>query len=161
MMRLAQAPAGGGGPMLDEILVLDARSRRLNVIGLELPEEQVAALDTIPVASQVALVQWMLAHRAELPANHEKAVEAWLARDLARLAALAAAPGRADPAMAPHFEELARHVVVNRSVQFAHRLFLPLRGGGVFVAVGALHLHGPEGLLALIRAQGYRVRRVH
>ncbi len=63
--------------------------------------------------------------------------------------------------MAPHFEELARHVVVNRSVQIAHRLFLPLRGGGVFVAVGALHLYGPDGLLALIRAQGYRVRRVY
>lgn len=161
MMRLAQAPAGGGGPTLDEILVADARSHRLNVIGLELPEEQVAALDTIPVASQVALVRWMLAHRADLPARHEKTVEAWLARDLARLAALAAAPGRADPAMAPHFAELSRHVVVNRSVQFAHRLFIPLRGGGVFVAVGALHLYGPEGLLALIRAQGYRVRRVH
>ena len=42
----------------------------------------------------------------------------------------------------------------------AHRLFLPLRDGRTFVAVGALHLYGRDGLLALIRAQGYRVRRV-
>ena len=161
MMRLAQVPTDAGGPTLDEILVADARSRRLAVIGLELPDEQVAALDTIPVASQVALVHWMLANRAAAPAIHEQTVAAWLARDLSRLAALAKAPGRADPAMAPHFAQLTRHVVVNRSVQFAHRLFLPLRGGGVFVAVGALHLYGPDGLLALIRDQGYRVRRVY
>jgi uncharacterized protein YbaP (TraB family) len=161
MMRLAQAPTDIDGPTLDEILVSDARSRRLAVIGLELPDEQVAAFDTIPVASQVALVRWMLANRAKAPAIHERTVEAWLARDLARLAALADAPGRADPAMAPHFAQLTRHIVVNRSAQFAHRLHLPLRGGGVFVAVGAFHLYGPEGLLALIRDQGYRVRRVH
>jgi uncharacterized protein YbaP (TraB family) len=42
----------------------------------------------------------------------------------------------------------------------AHRLHLPLLRGRVFVAVGALHLHGRDGLLALIRRQGYRVSRV-
>jgi uncharacterized protein YbaP (TraB family) len=39
-------------------------------------------------------------------------------------------------------------------------LFLPLRGGPVFVAVGALHLYGERSLLALLREQGYRIRRV-
>jgi uncharacterized protein YbaP (TraB family) len=43
----------------------------------------------------------------------------------------------------------------------AHRLYLPLREGRVFVAVGALHLYGRQGLLELIRAQGYRIERVY
>ncbi len=43
----------------------------------------------------------------------------------------------------------------------AHRLFLPLRAGRVFVAVGALHLYGAHGLLALLRDQGYRVRAIY
>ena len=42
----------------------------------------------------------------------------------------------------------------------AGRLREPLRSGGVFVAVGAIHLHGPNGLLAQIRAQGYKVQPV-
>ncbi len=43
----------------------------------------------------------------------------------------------------------------------AHRLFLPLRDGHLFVAVGALHLHGVKGMLALLRTQGYRITRVY
>lgn len=160
LLMLAQPPATEGGPTLDEILLDEARRRRMAAVGLELPDEQVAALDAIPVASQVALVHWMLANRALLPADHERAVQAWLRGDLAGLAALAAAPGRRDPAVAPHFAELTRHLVENRSAQMAHRLFVPLRDGRVFVAVGALHLYGTKGLLALIRGQGYRVTRV-
>jgi uncharacterized protein YbaP (TraB family) len=43
----------------------------------------------------------------------------------------------------------------------AHRLFIPLRDGRLFVAVGALHLFGSNGLLSLLHAQGYRVRRLY
>ncbi len=161
LLLLAQPPAAAGDPTLDEILVDVARRQRMTAVGLELPDEQLAALDAIPLASQVALVRWTLAHRASLSADHERAVQAWLSGDLAGLAALAAAPGRRDPAIAPHFAELTRHLVVNRSAQMAHRLFVPLREGRVFVAVGALHLYGAQGVPALIRDQGHRVTRVH
>jgi len=160
LLLLAQPPATGGGPTLDEILIDVARRQRMTAVGLELPEEQVAALDAVPLASQAALVRWTLAHRAELPFDHERAVRTWMRGDLAGLAALAAAPGRRDPAVAPHFAELTKHLVVNRSAQMAHRLFVPLRTGRVFVAVGALHLYGTQGLPALIRDQGHRVTRI-
>jgi uncharacterized protein YbaP (TraB family) len=161
LLLLAQPRAQTGGATLDEVLVETARRQRLHVIGLEMPQEQVASLDAIPVGSQVAIVHWLLAHREQLPVEHEAAVVAWLARDLAGLATLTAAPGRADPVLARHFAQLTRHLVENRSVLMAHRLYLPLREGGVFVAVGALHLYGRNGLLELIRAQGYRIQRVY
>ncbi len=161
LLLLAQPGAAQRGATLDEVLVDEARRHRLTVIGLELPDEQVASLDTIPLASQVALVRWTLDRRDQLAADNEKAIAAWLERDLAELAALSRAPGIADPAMAPHFAQLTKHIVVNRSVLMAHRLFLPLREGRVFVAVGALHLYGSQGLLALIEAQGYRITRVY
>jgi uncharacterized protein YbaP (TraB family) len=163
MLLLSEAPAAAasGEPTLDERLLADARARRLAIVGLELPDEQVAAFDAISPASQVALVRHLLAHRDALEGEHEAVVEAWLARDLVALAALEALQRRRHPDMAPHLAELARHLVENRSVQMAHRLFLPLRGGRVFVAVGALHLAGERSLLALLREQGYRIRPVY
>lgn len=159
LLRLAQPQASGPAP-LDEMLKIEARERRLAVIGLELPDEQVASLDAIPHASQLALLAWALATRASRADELEAATRAWLAGDLARLRALAVAPAASDPALRPHFDALIKHLITDRNALMAHRLHLPLMRGRVFVAVGALHLPGREGLLALIEAQGYRVRRV-
>jgi uncharacterized protein YbaP (TraB family) len=163
MLLLSESPAGagGGGATLDESLLAAARARKLPIVGLELPDEQVAAFDAIALDSQVALVRHLLAHRDALAAEHEAVIAAWLDRDLATLAALEALQRRRHPEIAPQLAELSRHVVENRSVQMAHRLYLPLRGGRVFVAVGALHLAGSRSLLALLREQGYRIRPVY
>ncbi len=162
LLKLTERPQRPGeGASLDTLLLAEAKRRGLAIIGLELPDEQVSAFDAIPLTTQVALVRFVLEHRETLAQDHEGVVAAWLARDLARLAALGDAPGRTYPAFAPHFAELTRHLVENRSAQMAHRLFLPLRNGRVFVAVGALHLYGRRGLLALLRDQGYAVRRVY
>jgi uncharacterized protein YbaP (TraB family) len=87
LLMLAQPERPGSTGTLDEVLVDAARRRRLRVIGLEMPEEQIAALDAIPMASQVALVRWTLDRREFLASDNEAAIDAWLARDLAMLAA--------------------------------------------------------------------------
>jgi uncharacterized protein YbaP (TraB family) len=162
LLKLAERPRRSDeGASLDALLLAEARWRGLAVVGLELPDEQVSALDAIPLATQVALVQFLLTHREQLVRDHDAIVAAWLDRDLARLVAIGDTPARTYPAIAPHFAELARHIVENRSAQMAHRLFVPLRRGRVFVAVGALHLYGKRSLLALLRDQGYAVRRVY
>ncbi|MBK7472549.1 MAG: TraB/GumN family protein [Betaproteobacteria bacterium] len=51
-------------------------------------------------------------------------------------------------------------MILDRTALMHHRLFLALRSGRVFVAVGALHLYGEQGLLALLREDGYRLTRV-
>jgi uncharacterized protein YbaP (TraB family) len=145
---------------LDGILQAEAKARGLATLALELPEEQVASLDAIPIASQVALLRWALDTQATRNAELESTTRAWLAGDLVGLWRLALEPAGRDRALMPHFRALLQHVVTDRNVLMAHRLHLPLARGRVFVAVGALHLYGPKGLLALIVQQGYRVTRV-
>jgi uncharacterized protein YbaP (TraB family) len=160
VMLLLARPHDDERATLDAVVVDAARRRGMTIVGLELPEEQVASLDAIPLASQVALVRFALAHRGDREREHEATVRAFVARDLRRLRAIALEAARGDAAMRAHVQALLRHLVDDRSALMAHRLFLPLRDGRVFVAVGALHLDGPKGLVALIRAQGYRVTRL-
>lgn len=160
LLLLLARPAEDGRPTLDAIVIDAARRRGMTIVGLERSEEWVASFDAIPLESQVALVRWALAQHGAIAADHEATVRAFLARDLARMRALALDAARGDATLRPHVAALLRHLVDDRSVLMAHRLFLPLREGRVFVSVGALHLTGPNGLVGLLRAQGYRVRRV-
>ena len=162
ILLLLSRPRGEDGtPALDQQLVSEARTRHMLVLGLELPEEQASAFDAIPIESQVALVRYALDRRETVLADQERALRAWRDRDLEGLAVLLREPGRRDAKLAPHLAELKRHLIDDRSALMAHRLFLPLREGRIFVAVGALHLYGDRGLLALIAEQGYRVRRLY
>jgi uncharacterized protein YbaP (TraB family) len=163
LLQLGQAPTSATDerPTLDASLLAAARVRRMPVVSLELAEEQASAFDAIPLETQVALVHYVLQERDALVQQHAQTLRAWLDRDLARIRALSEAPGKRDPLIARHFALLSHHLIDNRSVSMAHRLFLPLRHGGVFVAVGALHLYGDRGLLALLRDQGYRIQRVY
>jgi uncharacterized protein YbaP (TraB family) len=146
---------------LDQKLYALARARRLPTFGLEGIEEQIAVFDGIPLDTQVALLKHGLAEREHFVGLIEPTIQAWLKRDLAALHALQERSVTRFPQMAEHYRVLARHIVDNRSVVMAHRLFTPLARGGAFVAVGADHLHGENGLLRLLQKQGYRVTRVY
>ena len=159
LLMLAEVRDPGPVP-LDAVLRAQARARNHAVTALELPDEQVASLDAIPMASQLGLMRWALDTRHARRAETEATTRAWLAGDLAGLWRLSLAPAKGDPVLAGHLRALLKHLISDRNLLFAHRLHLPLARGRVFVAVGALHLSGPRGLLALIEKQGYRITRV-
>jgi uncharacterized protein YbaP (TraB family) len=146
---------------LDQKLYALARTRRLPAFGLEGIEEQIAVFEGIPPDSQVALLRHGLAEREHFVGLIEPTIQAWLKRDLALLDAVHERTIVRYPQMAEHYRTLTRHLIDNRSVVMAHRLFLPLRKGGVFVAIGADHLYGEKGVLRLLQKQGYRITRVY
>jgi len=131
------------------------------VLGLEGIEEQISVFDRIPLDTQVGLLRHAIEHRDELAAMIEPTIQAWMRRDLAGIHRAGYRAADRYPEVAEHYRILHRSVVENRSVVMAHRLFTPLREGGAFIAVGANHLYGAEGMLALIEKQGYRVERVY
>jgi uncharacterized protein YbaP (TraB family) len=51
-------------------------------------------------------------------------------------------------------------VVHDRNVVMAFRMQRELRRGNAFIALGALHLYGTDGVLARLEADGYRAARV-
>jgi hypothetical protein len=123
-------------------------------------EEQIFTFDEFPMESQVALLKHSLAHRDELVTLGERTMDAYLAGDLAAIWRLREAFAARHPEIAPHQAAMTKRVVHDRSVVMAFRMQRELRRGGAFVALGALHLYGEKGVLALLEADGYRARRV-
>lgn len=151
-------------PAMDQARVLDltlhaaALKRQLPVSGLESPVEQLAAFDALSQAQQVEMLQHALRNEAELPNQYRELIEAYLARDLAtlvRLAEEAMGPGSGNDAF-------GKALIGDRNQRMAERIErLAGEGGGLFVAVGALHLPGEEGLVQSLRRRGFDVRLVH
>ena len=159
LANLTVTPEDYEGMNLDQDLVRLARERGMRVLGLEGIEEHISVFEGIPLDTQVALLKHGLESKDFLVSMIEPTLQAWLKRDLRGMRATAERVDARFPEVAAHYRILRQHVVRNRSVVMAHRLFLPLREGRHFIAVGADHLPGDDGVLALVQAQGWRLAR--
>jgi uncharacterized protein YbaP (TraB family) len=153
-------PEGQRGSPLDTQLVERARRRRMPLFQIEQVEEQIFTFDEFPMDAQVALLKHSLEHRDELVRLSARTLDAYLAGDLAGIWRLREEFVRRHPQIAAQQAVLTKRVVHDRSVVMAFRMQRELRRGGAFVAVGALHLYGEKGVLALLEEDGYAAARV-
>ncbi|HXM82304.1 MAG TPA: TraB/GumN family protein [Burkholderiales bacterium] len=160
LLNLRNAAGADGSPLDVQLLGL-ARARRMPLSQIEGVEEQIFTFDEFPMESQVALLKHSLAHRDELLALAEHTLEAYLARDLAAIWRLREEFLARHPEIAVHQAVMMKRVVYDRSVVMAFRIQRELRRGGAFVALGALHLYGDKGVLALLEEDRYRSKRVY
>ena len=160
LLNLRNAGGAQGSPLDSQLLEL-AKARRVPLHQIENVEEQVFTFDEFPMEAQVALLRHSLAHRDELLALAEDTMQAYLAKDLARLWRLREEFNRRHPQVAPHQAVMTKRVVLDRNVVMAFRMQRQLRRGSAFVALGALHLYGDKGVLALLEEDGYRATRVY
>ena len=154
--RLAQ-----GEKPLDLGLAAEAKAAEKKVLGLESGGEQLEALASMTMDLQVASLVSTLALGDRLPDLFETMTQLYLEGRIALISPLVEVlmpPGSA--ALAREAGAFEQRLITDRNHRMAERLAPLLRPGGVFVAVGALHLPGDEGLVALLRAQGYRLTRL-
>ena len=152
-------PASETGLVLDMMLYQNALEQGKSVHGLETVEEQLHVFEALPEKDQVLLLQDAVENFPGLDALHAELLEAYRQRDLAGLMALSEAAMQAgDQQLADEFQQ---HLVVDRNHRMSDRMQVYLRQGEVFIAVGALHLPGEEGLLKLLEQQGFTVRRLY
>ena len=153
-------PKGAEGSPLDSQLLELALGRRMPLSQIEGVEEQIFTFDEFPMDSQVALLKHSLAHAPELIALGERTLEAYLAGDLAGIWRLREQFAQRHPEIAAHQAVMNKRIVHDRNVVMAFRMQRELRRGNAFVALGALHLYGEQGVLARLEADGHRAARV-
>lgn len=132
---------------------LRAAAPRKPVRELEGGTAQLAIFDALPEADQRDLLLAVIDETAD-PSGGEALGTAWGKGDMATIAQEAQTGMMADP-------ELRAALLVNRNRAWASRVEEMLAGRRrPFVAVGAAHMAGADGLPALLAARGYRVTRV-
>ncbi|WP_169531660.1 TraB/GumN family protein [Azotobacter chroococcum] len=145
------------GQTLDSRLQQWARELQLPIRPLETLEQQLHALDCVPPQEQALVLRQRLAQPDLIQQQAERVLDHYRNGELsAWLADVQAASGLDTEAAA--LEERARHCLLDmRNQRWMQQLSDILPKGGVLVAVGALHLAGDNGLLALLERQGYRI----
>ncbi|MBT8040294.1 MAG: TraB/GumN family protein [Gammaproteobacteria bacterium] len=146
-------PPSKSGFFMDLSLSLRAAGAGLQVIGLETLEQQLAFLEEMPLGQQLELLDHALVEHERVEAVHVQLVDSYLQGDLVKLEALS------NEQMTELSDE-AREYFLREGIDERNRRMLEsmapeLAQGGVFVAVGALHLPGENGLVSLLRAGGY------
>ncbi len=149
-----------GAYFLDQKLAKDAIADGKTLKGLETIVEQITALDSLPLAPQLAgLVQTV-----QLGDTVEDVIETmsqlYLAGDVGMIMPLMRAVVPEGEDEVAGYAEFEQRVIIDRNHRMAERAAPILSGGNVFIAVGALHLPGKEGVVELLREKGFSVSRV-
>jgi uncharacterized protein YbaP (TraB family) len=152
MMTLS-VPPPRTGLFMDFSLSLRASGNGLQVVGLETLEQQLAFLENMSRDQQIMLLDHAVAEFGQVAAVHLAMVNTYLENDLGQLQAMTTEQMLGlDEATRKYFMEQG---IDARNHRMLESLLPHFDKGKVFVAVGALHLPGPQGLVALLRSQGY------
>lgn len=152
-------PPSQTGEVLDLMLYQEALAQSKPVTGLETPMEQMSLFDSFSALDQVALLKDTLDQLDEIPQMLADLKAAYLDRDLIRLVKISdASMSSNDPQLV---EDFNRKLITERNHRMLERMQPQLKKGKEFIAVGALHLPGEEGLLQLLSEQGYSVSVVY
>lgn len=144
---------------LDLILYQRAVARGLPVYALETIPEQVAVFDKLPESQQLVLLDEAIANYEGSSALIDTLIDLYLARDLAGLQAINDQQlQQGDTQLAAEVEQ---RLIIARNQRMVKRMQPRLREGHAFIAVGALHLPGKQGILNLLQQQGYLVKYVY
>lgn len=143
-----------GAKALDEELQEHAHARGKQVVALESPQEQLAIFQEMPLDYQIEYLETVLSWPAVMSADGPLK-RLYLAGDHRNMWGLYRLAAHLSPS--PFMGYFTQRAIVERNHRMAERLQPILAEGGAFVAVGALHLPGAEGLFNLLQAAGWRI----
>jgi uncharacterized protein YbaP (TraB family) len=139
---------------LDQHFYAQAKEGGKTVQGLETVEFQISRFDGMTMEQQDRLLAETLKELATETATVGKLGDAWKSGDVATVEQLALADLKSDPLM-------YQRLLVERNRNWLPKIeALFSRRGRALVVVGAAHMVGPDGLIAMLRAKGYTVEQL-
>ena len=151
-MELNDSSGQGNKEVLDMFFYKQAKKKKKKVIGMETVDEQLSALNSLNYQEQADMLVKEIHSFEENKTEGTDVVKFYLAQNLDSLAA-----NDADAQM-PH--KFYKALVTDRNIRMANRISDFIKEQPTFIAVGALHLPKPEGVIELLRKKGFVVEPV-
>ena len=138
---------------LDMFFQKQAQQQGKSCYGLEKYIDQINALDAIPLKDQVNMMVQFLHDTNKVAADeNDKLIQTYLAFELDSLVEMTQ-----DTSLPPQFGKI---LVDKRNITMAKGFRKIAKKEHLFCAVGAAHLGGKKGIIALLRQKGYTVEPV-
>lgn len=136
---------------IDMELMQLAKKNNKKINGLETLEYQASIFDSIPYEDQARELLKMADSLSHMEAQFNDMLKVYLSQDLDKIAQLS---DEADLAGA-RYKLL---MLTNRNKNWVQQLKTLMPGKSLFIAVGAGHLGGEDGVIDLLRKEGYKVK---
>jgi len=157
-MTLSQ-PIAVDAEFMDLVLARRAFQNGAELLALETIQEQIDFFQTLDLAIHVQMLELAVSAPERLEDQHRQMLELYLARDIDGLQRQAIE--QLQPLGGAAAERFVRRGIEQRNERMAERALPLLRLGNTLVAVGALHLPGPGGLIERLRAAGFEVEPIY
>ena len=136
----------------EETLMAEAQLKKKGVLGLEAAQEQLDVIEGIPTDSVVSAIMDQVQNTNSNDSEYYQLVATYKQQDLPKLySQIATSKDMADE-MGPFLSD--------RNKKWVSRIEDKMSKSTVFFAVGAGHLWGDAGVIALLRKEGYTVEPV-
>ena len=151
----------GARPYVDELVADIARENKIKTVGLELMIEQIEVLNGLPRETErdllIAILRQANCGEDFIATAVSRYSEADIGGLLAWMRFGKPIPRVAQAQIPPAFLD---RLINQRNYRLRDRALPLLKRGGAFIAVGAAHLPGKEGLLSLFEKEGYHVEAI-
>jgi len=152
------------GPLFNSVLACQPQSYEMSlvelagkqkseVIGLETLEEQMAIFDTIPYKDQMKMIVMMIDSLPQARKEFKDLIALYKKQDVNELYQMTR---KSSFGMEGNDEVM----LFNRNKKWIPRIRKMMTERPTFFAVGAAHLGGDKGVIALLRKEGYKVRAI-
>lgn len=149
-----------GAQVLDMRVAEEAQKNGAKVIGLESIDQQLGALAKVPDDQQIQMLKVGLKYADRADDMMETLVQLYIKRQLGAAMPFQIALAAEHGVPASAFDGFKTSLLVDRNAKMRDAAKVLLDQGPVFIAIGALHLPGPTGLVSLLRDAGFTVTPV-
>ncbi|MFT4809849.1 MAG: hypothetical protein ACI9LX_003206 [Paraglaciecola sp.] len=122
---------------------------------LETPDEQLAFMANLGGDDPNTMIEYTLKDIKKMPEMFAKLHSTWLAGDMQGMADVGITPFKAD------YPDIYQDLLVTRNNNWLPKIISMLNDQPIeFILVGALHLAGPDSVLAKLKAKGYEIEKL-